>query len=67
MASAPSLSVPVECVSVCRFSKGDGSGRYDCSVVSCAWKAPRAMTGCLATTAHSSVMLACSVLYCVFV
>ncbi|KAJ0946180.1 putative GTP diphosphokinase, Guanosine-3',5'-bis(diphosphate) 3'-diphosphatase [Helianthus annuus] len=54
MASAPSLSVPVECVSVCRFSKGDGSGRYDCSVVSCAWKAPRAMTGCLATTAHSS-------------
>ncbi|KAI7726871.1 hypothetical protein M8C21_012345, partial [Ambrosia artemisiifolia] len=43
---------PVECVSVCRFSKGDGSGRYDCSVVSCAWKAPRALTGLLATTAH---------------
>ncbi|XP_076912867.1 putative GTP diphosphokinase RSH1, chloroplastic isoform X2 [Bidens hawaiensis] len=54
MASAPSLSVSVECVNVCRLPKADGSGRYDCSVVSCAWKAPRALTGCLATTAHSS-------------
>ncbi|KAI3682765.1 hypothetical protein L1987_82999 [Smallanthus sonchifolius] len=51
MASAPSLSVPVECVSICKFSKGDGSRRYDCSVVSCAWKAPRVLTGFLATTA----------------
>ncbi|KAI3829569.1 hypothetical protein L1987_03695 [Smallanthus sonchifolius] len=57
MASAPSLPVPVECVSICKFSKGDGSGRYDCSVVSCAWKAPRVLTGFLATTAHSSVLL----------
>ncbi|KAK1428156.1 hypothetical protein QVD17_16984 [Tagetes erecta] len=54
MASATSLSVPVECVNVCKFRKGDGSARYDCSVISCAWKAPRVLTGFLATTAHSS-------------
>ncbi|CAL5433351.1 unnamed protein product [Camellia sinensis] len=52
MASAPSMSVSVECVNICKFSKGDGSGRYDCSVLSCAWKAPRALTGFLASTAH---------------
>ncbi|XP_076894078.1 putative GTP diphosphokinase RSH1, chloroplastic isoform X1 [Bidens hawaiensis] len=54
MASAPSLSMSVECVNICRLPKADGTGRYDCSVVSCAWKAPRALTGCFATTAHSS-------------
>ncbi|TXG63376.1 hypothetical protein EZV62_010370 [Acer yangbiense] len=53
MASAPSMSVSVECVNLCKLSKGDGSGRYsDCSFLSCAWKAPRAMTGFLASTAH---------------
>lgn len=52
MASA--ISVSVECVSLCNFSKGNGSGRHDCSVFSCAWKAPRALTGSLASTAHSS-------------
>ncbi|XP_057964098.1 putative GTP diphosphokinase RSH1, chloroplastic isoform X1 [Malania oleifera] len=52
MASAPSMSVPVECVNICKFAKGDGSGRYDCSVLSCAWKAPRVLTGFLASTAH---------------
>ncbi|XP_044492995.1 putative GTP diphosphokinase RSH1, chloroplastic isoform X2 [Mangifera indica] len=53
MASAPSMSVSVECVNICKFSKGDASGRYyDCSVFSCAWKAPRALTGFLASTAH---------------
>lgn len=46
--------VSVECVSLCNFSKGNGSGRHDCSVFSCAWKAPRALTGSLASTAHSS-------------
>uniref|UniRef100_A0A161XTP2 Putative GTP diphosphokinase RSH1, chloroplastic n=1 Tax=Daucus carota subsp. sativus TaxID=79200 RepID=A0A161XTP2_DAUCS len=35
--------------------KGEGSGKYDCSITSCASKAPRALTGFLATTAHSSV------------
>ncbi|XP_034690752.1 putative GTP diphosphokinase RSH1, chloroplastic isoform X2 [Vitis riparia] len=50
MASAPSMS---ECVNICKFSKGDGSGRYDCSVLSCAWKAPRVLSGFLASTAHS--------------
>ncbi|XP_034690750.1 putative GTP diphosphokinase RSH1, chloroplastic isoform X1 [Vitis riparia] len=53
MASAPSMSVSVECVNICKFSKGDGSGRYDCSVLSCAWKAPRVLSGFLASTAHS--------------
>ncbi|KAK3004676.1 hypothetical protein RJ639_018702 [Escallonia herrerae] len=52
MASAPSMSVSVECVSICKLPKGDGSGRYDCSVISCAWKAPRALTGFLASTTH---------------
>ncbi|XP_059625639.1 putative GTP diphosphokinase RSH1, chloroplastic [Cornus florida] len=52
MASVPSVSVPVECVNICKLFKGDGSGRYDCSVLSCAWKAPRALTGFLASTAH---------------
>ncbi|KAI8574780.1 hypothetical protein RHMOL_Rhmol01G0380600 [Rhododendron molle] len=47
------LAVSVECVNVCKFSIGDGSGRYDCSALSCAWKAPRALTGFLASTAHS--------------
>ncbi|KAJ9696560.1 hypothetical protein PVL29_008666 [Vitis rotundifolia] len=53
MASAPSMSVSVECVNICKFSKGDGSVRYDCSVLSCAWKAPRVLSGFLASTAHS--------------
>ncbi|THG14708.1 hypothetical protein TEA_015639 [Camellia sinensis var. sinensis] len=55
LASAPSMSVSVECVNICNFWKGDTSGsrsRYDCSVLSCAWKAPRALTGFLASTAH---------------
>ncbi|XP_043817778.1 putative GTP diphosphokinase RSH1, chloroplastic isoform X2 [Manihot esculenta] len=45
--------ISLECVNVCKLSKGDGSGRYDCSVLSCAWKAPRILTGFLASTAHS--------------
>nr|GEX59128.1 putative GTP diphosphokinase RSH1, chloroplastic isoform X1 [Tanacetum cinerariifolium] len=49
----------VECVNVCKYSKGDGSGRYDCSPISCAWKAPRALTGLLASTAHSSSSVLC--------
>lgn len=48
-------AVSVECVNICKFRKGEGSGKYDCSITSCASKAPRALTGFLATTAHSSV------------
>ncbi|GMJ01328.1 RELA/SPOT homolog 1, RELA-SPOT HOMOLOG 1, RELA/SPOT HOMOLOG 1 [Hibiscus trionum] len=54
MASAPSLSVSVECVNICKLTKGEGSGRYDCSVLSCAWKAPRVLTGFLASTTNPS-------------
>ncbi|XP_042519942.1 putative GTP diphosphokinase RSH1, chloroplastic [Macadamia integrifolia] len=54
MASAPSMSVSVECVNLCKLSKGDGTSRYDCTVLSCAWKAPRALTGFFASTAHHS-------------
>ncbi|KMT06008.1 hypothetical protein BVRB_7g163390 [Beta vulgaris subsp. vulgaris] len=59
MACAPSSmsSVSVECVSVCKLKlwRGEGSvGRYDCSVLSCAWKAPRVLTGSLASTTQSS-------------
>ncbi|XP_039035864.1 putative GTP diphosphokinase RSH1, chloroplastic [Hibiscus syriacus] len=54
MASASSLSVSVECVNICKLTKGEGSGRYDCSVLSCAWKAPRVLTGFLASTANPS-------------
>ncbi|XP_022727694.1 putative GTP diphosphokinase RSH1, chloroplastic isoform X2 [Durio zibethinus] len=57
MAYAPSLAVSVECVNICKLTKGEGSGRYDCSVLSCAAKAPRVLTGFLASTAnpgHSS-------------
>lgn len=46
------MSVSVECVNVCKLAKGDGSGRYDCSALSCAWKAPRVLSGFLASTAH---------------
>ncbi|KAI3749205.1 hypothetical protein L2E82_19812 [Cichorium intybus] len=56
MTSAPFLSVSVECVNICKYPKGDGSGRYDCSPIPCAWKAPRALTGLLASTANSSAL-----------
>ncbi|KAG8362878.1 hypothetical protein BUALT_BualtUnG0028600 [Buddleja alternifolia] len=52
MTSASSMSVSVECVNICKLWKGDVSGKYDCSVLSCASKAPRALTGFLASTAH---------------
>ncbi|KAL8224820.1 hypothetical protein R6Q57_017377 [Mikania cordata] len=54
MASGSILSVSLERVKICKHPKGDGSGRYDCSPFTCAWKAPRALTGLLASTAHSS-------------
>ncbi|CAN1292603.1 Putative GTP diphosphokinase RSH1, chloroplastic, partial [Linum perenne] len=48
-------AVSVECINLCNFPKGDISGRYDCSVLSCAWRAPRVLTGFLASTAHPPV------------
>ncbi|KAG2697511.1 hypothetical protein I3760_07G110000 [Carya illinoinensis] len=52
MASASSMSVSLECVNACKSPNWHGSGRYDCNVLSCAWKAPRILTGFLASTAH---------------
>ncbi|KAG9459430.1 hypothetical protein H6P81_003938 [Aristolochia fimbriata] len=53
MASTPSMSVSVECVNLCKLSKGDGTGRFECNSLSCAWKAPRVLTGFLASTTQS--------------
>uniref|UniRef100_A0A2P2MT57 Putative GTP diphosphokinase RSH1, chloroplastic n=1 Tax=Rhizophora mucronata TaxID=61149 RepID=A0A2P2MT57_RHIMU len=51
LASSSSLSVWVECVNIWKLPQGDGGGRHDCNVLSCAWKAPRVLTGLLASTA----------------
>ncbi|PIA44303.1 hypothetical protein AQUCO_01700125v1 [Aquilegia coerulea] len=55
MALACSMSVSIECLNLCKLAKGDGNGhgKYECSVLSCAWKAPRALTGFLASTTHA--------------
>lgn len=50
ISDAFNLAVLVECANLCNISKGEGSGRYECSVLSCAWKAPRVLTGSLAST-----------------
>lgn len=48
-------SSSLECVSSCRAASWKGGGRpYECSVLSCAWNAPRALTGALASTAQCS-------------
>ncbi|XP_078445106.1 RELA/SPOT homolog 1 [Wolffia australiana] len=47
MASAQSVSVSVERLKVGGLP---GRGRYECRVCSCAWKAPRTLTGLLAST-----------------
>ncbi|XP_016711896.2 putative GTP diphosphokinase RSH1, chloroplastic isoform X2 [Gossypium hirsutum] len=44
----------LECVNICKLTKAEGSGRFDCSVLSCASKAPRVLTGFLASTANPS-------------
>uniref|UniRef100_A0A453I4L8 Uncharacterized protein n=1 Tax=Aegilops tauschii subsp. strangulata TaxID=200361 RepID=A0A453I4L8_AEGTS len=47
----------LECASSCRalWKGGGGAGRpYECSVLSCAWNAPRALTGALASTTQCS-------------
>ncbi|XP_068659892.1 putative GTP diphosphokinase RSH1, chloroplastic [Aristolochia californica] len=53
MASTPSMSVSMECVNLCKLSKGDGTGRFECNSLSCAWKAPRVLTGFFASTTQS--------------
>ena len=55
------IAVSVECVNICNLTKGDGNVRSDCNALSCAWKAPRALTGFLASTAHPPV---CSLYLC---
>uniref|UniRef100_I1PB64 Putative GTP diphosphokinase RSH1, chloroplastic n=1 Tax=Oryza glaberrima TaxID=4538 RepID=I1PB64_ORYGL len=45
-----SSSSSLECVSSCRASWRGGGRPYECSVLSCAWNAPRALTGALAST-----------------
>ncbi|XP_027351830.1 putative GTP diphosphokinase RSH1, chloroplastic isoform X2 [Abrus precatorius] len=52
MASSPSMSVSLECVNACKLWRADGNGKFDCSLLSCAWKAPRVLTGFLASTTH---------------
>ncbi|KAL1550264.1 putative GTP diphosphokinase rsh1, chloroplastic [Salvia divinorum] len=52
MMSPSSMSVSIECVNICKLRKGDVAGRFDCSMLSCASKAPRVLTGFLASTAH---------------
>nr|ADN23834.1 RSH1 [Ipomoea nil]QCS14097.1 RelA/SpoT-like 1 [Ipomoea nil] len=52
MTSASSMSVSVECVNICKFWNSVVSGRLNCNVLPCASKAPRALTGLLASTAH---------------
>ncbi|KAF3322760.1 putative GTP diphosphokinase RSH1 [Carex littledalei] len=48
------MSVTPECVNLCKVSPKKGESRdrswYQCSVLSCAWKAPRVLTGSLAST-----------------
>uniref|UniRef100_A0A1J3FDK2 Putative GTP diphosphokinase RSH1, chloroplastic n=1 Tax=Noccaea caerulescens TaxID=107243 RepID=A0A1J3FDK2_NOCCA len=61
MTSASSMSVSVECVNICNLTKGEGNARSDCNALSCAWKAPRALTGFLASTAQPPV---CSLYLC---
>ncbi|XP_057722028.1 putative GTP diphosphokinase RSH1, chloroplastic isoform X1 [Arachis stenosperma] len=60
MASASSMSVSLECVNVCKQWRWEGGGRYDCNLLSCAWKAPRVLTGFLASTAHPHQSLSTS-------
>ncbi|CAD6203584.1 unnamed protein product [Miscanthus lutarioriparius] len=54
----PPPTVPassLECVRSCTAASWKGGGRpYECSVLSCAWNAPRALTGALASTAQCS-------------
>ncbi|KAL8054750.1 hypothetical protein ABFS82_04G012700 [Erythranthe guttata] len=53
MASASSSPVvSVGCANTFKFPKGDVSGKYDCTRLPCASKAPRALSGFLASTAH---------------
>ncbi|KAL3623600.1 hypothetical protein CASFOL_032416 [Castilleja foliolosa] len=51
--------VSMECLNICKLWKGDLSGKYDCNMLSCALKAPRVLTGFLASTAHPPQSYGC--------
>ncbi|KAJ4753611.1 GTP pyrophosphokinase [Rhynchospora pubera] len=57
MAMFPSTSVLPGCLNLCKIStkKGESGARswYECSMLSCAWKVPRVLTGSLASTPQS--------------
>lgn len=53
MASISFLSVSFEAVNVCKVIKLDTGSRSECSILSCAWKAPRVLSGSLASTTQS--------------
>ncbi|KAL3644351.1 hypothetical protein CASFOL_012283 [Castilleja foliolosa] len=51
----------MECLNICKLWKGDFSGKYDYNMLSCALKAPRVLTGFLASTAHPPQSYGCRV------
>lgn len=53
MASSSFLSVSFEAVNVCKVIKLDTGSRSECSILSCAWKAPRVLSGSFASTTQS--------------
>jgi GTP pyrophosphokinase len=53
MASTSFLSVSFEAVNACKVIKLDTGSRSECSILSCAWKAPRALSGSFASTTQS--------------
>ncbi|CAN6468706.1 unnamed protein product [Victoria cruziana] len=61
MVSATSFSVLMECMNRCKLVHQDVGGRWECSALSCAWKAPRVLSGFLASTTqpHSSPSHSC--------
>ncbi|XP_057846427.1 putative GTP diphosphokinase RSH1, chloroplastic isoform X3 [Cryptomeria japonica] len=50
MACTSLVSVSLEAVNVCKVIKVDGGNRSECNILSCAWKAPRILSGSFAST-----------------
>ncbi|ERN03174.1 hypothetical protein AMTR_s00003p00129460, partial [Amborella trichopoda] len=48
---------PVECVNLCKLVRADGNGRFECSVLSCSWKATRVLSGFFASTTQPQCSL----------
>ncbi|KAL3634764.1 hypothetical protein CASFOL_021818 [Castilleja foliolosa] len=59
LSSPPIHLMSMECLNICKLWKGDFSGKYDCNILSCALKAPRVLTGFLASTAHPPQSYGC--------